>query len=190
MISITINSNRHSVLKKDETIYKGDNNFSKIYIFLPEKFNDDESNEFIRSECSIEMRCYITENGYLSYLLNSSKDMDSISITRDLTVDSKIFKVVFFITHGEDTVGSTNVVSISVNENVRDNSEELVPRKDFDDTIREQRQTIERQGETITEQDSYSVRYGTEHRARFRISGIVKCCGRSSTTARTDIHPS
>lgn len=153
MILFTIDSFCHATLTKDEIIHKGDNNFSNFSFKFPQKFKD-----FERSECSVEMRCYISENDCLAYNLNASSDEDEIPVTNDLTTESTHINVIFVIRHGETVVGTTNIIGVDINNQYRFEEPPLVPRADIDRTLRELRERIS----ALTEQNETLTRLHTE----------------------------
>lgn len=143
---LTLLSSRDLSLVQTENLYEGENKIISFEIRLPDTIGD-----YDRTECDIEMRCYIDE-GYLSYTIDSSKAVSTLKITTDITEKPGIVKIMFVITHEGNVIGKTNKESAKVTPAPPKDDEPLTPREEFDRVIAEQRQTILNQAETITEQ--------------------------------------
>lgn len=149
MIYILIkNVRRCKYLEESETIRVGDNRMTDIKVEMPSTFG---TQEYPREDCSVEMRCYISEDEYLGYTLDTSNNVDSVPVTTDLTDKVRDITISFVITHSGNVIGTTNSLILSI-AYARNNGQELVPREDIDRVINEQRQTIATQRLTIEEQ--------------------------------------
>jgi hypothetical protein len=142
------NVRRCKIIKENETIRVGDNRMTDIKVEMPSTFG---TQEYPREDCSVEMRCYISEDEYLGYTLNTSDNIDSVPVTTDLTEKIQDITISFVITHSGNVIGTTNSIILSV-AYARNNGQELTPREEFDRVINEQRQMIATQRLTIEEQ--------------------------------------
>lgn len=147
-------STRDLNLIQSEKLYQGENKIISFKIVLPETLGD-----YRTDKCDIEMRCYIQDDNFVSYSINTSSLTSELKVTADLTEKAQTVPVLFYITHEGNVIGKTNTESVVVCESPED-GEPLTPREQFDEVIREQRQTITEQAETITSQSETITQQG------------------------------
>ena len=130
---------------RKQKIYEGENKFDYIYVNLSECVN-----EFKTSNLNAELRCYVDDEHYVSYELDTSKEINEIDITYDLTDKPRYVKSLIILTKADEVIGKTNFVSFSVDKSIE--GSKLDPREDLDEIIDELRETIAEQSQTITTQ--------------------------------------
>jgi len=139
-----------------QNIYEGENKFDYIYVNLSECVN-----EFKTSNLNAELRCYVDDKHYVSYVLDTSKEINKIDITYDLTDKPRFVKSLIILTDEEnEIVGKTNFVSFSIDKSIE--GSKLDPREDLDEIIEEQRAEIAEQAETITTQGETITQQGEQ----------------------------
>ena len=147
MLNLKLSPDVQLCEKFTDYVYKGDNKISEFTIELPEKVGAG----YKTRECDIEMRCYLPDGDYMSYMLDTSTLRPTQLITNDITEEPQSVEIMFIITHGEDVIGKSNSVTLYVLD-APDAGEPLVPRGEADKVIKAQRQTIATQRLTIEEQ--------------------------------------
>lgn len=110
MINLIVNSTRRFNIELDEKIYEGDNNISQFNV----KLADTLKNEKI-STYNCELRVYLTDEEYLSYPIDTSKDEKTVDIGLDITDETRTVKLMFVFTKDGGVVGNTNTETVTVN---------------------------------------------------------------------------
>lgn len=147
MIDIRLNSKKTISRFKHEDIYEGENKISWINVYLPEKINDIDIKNY-----DIVLRCYINEDNYIPFNLDTTKQINKIDITHEFTDKDRYISCYLYITKGEDIIGKTNTIGFRVSK--AKGGSGLTPREQFDERIAELENEVAEKIEIISKQDA------------------------------------